>query len=492
MFGRSELAAVGLSLVFGVALIPLMYYVAARLFNWRVGLYAAALAAVSPPLIQLSILVRPYAMLSVFCVLTAYLLWECLREEGEPPWVVYGIAMVVMLYTHNWALLLFGAHGLIALIWLTLRAPSVRKELLRPWLLTQACILIFYAPWVRVLVHQFFHAGHGVRPSFETGPYILAARVLVGAKPAYALALLLLAGLAGWLRWRRTRAQPRGVAIPLALGIAAGIPVIVITLTLALSWNTNLLTTWCVAVLSPLVLFVFARFLAWVHESGAWREAYLAGAGLLALYAVTWFRDPESVKSNARETAMAVARRAQPGDLVIVTPETLASSFNYYFRPKNPQIDFPSMRRKLVVRYDNRLRRMTSVKALATALGRIDAARERGQRVWFVMEASDMSDRYVRTLSPEDTARGYLKPMVLKRSNELRQHLIGLYGPPTLTLMPAHGDQALELLGALLFEPVPQSNAGAPTERVPCRITIQLGRQDHGHGTTTEPPGCAL
>ena len=62
-------------------LIPLAYYVASRLFSWRVGLYAAALVAVSPPLIQLSILVRPYAMLSVLCILTAYLFWECLREH---------------------------------------------------------------------------------------------------------------------------------------------------------------------------------------------------------------------------------------------------------------------------------------------------------------------------------------------------------------------------------------------------------------------------
>lgn len=492
LLGRSESAAVGLSLVFGVALIPLVYYVASRLFSWRVGLYAAALTAVSPPLIQLSILVRPYAMLSVLCVLTAYLLWECLRGEGERTWVTYGIAMIVMLYTHNWTLLLFGAHGLIGLTWLATRPPSVRQEVLRPWLLTQAFILLFYAPWVPVLGHQFHHAGHGPSPSLELGPYLVAAKILAGAKPTYVLALFLLAGLAGWLGWRRTRALPRGDAIPLALGVTAGIPVIVVAMALALSWQTNLLPPWCVAVLSPLVLFAFARFLAWVYESGAWREAYLAGAGLLALYAQTWHRDPENLKSNARETAIAVAKRAQPSDLVIVTPETLASSFNYYFRPRNPQIDFPSMRREQVVRYDDRFRKLTSEEALASALERIDAARAQGRRVWFVMESGDMADEYVRTLSPGDTARGYLKPLVLKRSNQLRQHLITLYGQPTLKLVPAPQDEALELLGALLFEPTRQSKAAALTGRVPCQITVKTGRQSDDQPTISEmSPSCA-
>src|SRR5262249_28335868 len=122
LLGRSESAAVGLSLVFGVALIPLAYVVASRLFGWRVGLFAAALVSVSPPLIQLSILVRPYAMLAVLCVLAAYLLWECLRGTPTETWVMYVVSMVAMLYTHNWMLLVFGAHVLIGGVWLATRA----------------------------------------------------------------------------------------------------------------------------------------------------------------------------------------------------------------------------------------------------------------------------------------------------------------------------------------------------------------------------------
>ena len=148
--------------------------------------------------------------------------------------------------------------------------------------------------------------------------------------------------------------------------------------------------------------------LAWVHETGAWREAYVAGGGLLLLYGVTWFSDPEGLKSNARMTAAVISERAAPGDLIIVTPETLASSFNYYFRRKNQQIDYPSLEREQVVRYDDRFERMTSEGALRRALARIDSARAQGRRVWFVMEASDMADRFVRPLEPADTARDYL------------------------------------------------------------------------------------
>lgn len=491
LFGRSESAAVGLSLVFGVALIPLVYYVAARLFSWRVGLFAAALVAVSPPLIQLSILVRPYAMLCLLCVLTAYLLWECLRGGSERTWAGYGVATIVMLYTHNWTLLLFGAHVVIGVAWLGTRTPLIRRQLLRPWLLTQAFVVVFYAPWVPVLLHQFHHAGHGPAPTMVTGPYVVALKILAGAKLRYVLGILLLAGLAGLLRSRRVQVAPQGEAIPLAVAVTAGIPVIVVAMALALSWKTSLLPPWCVAVLSPLVLFAIARFLAWVHESGAWREAYLAGACLLALYAVTWFRDPENLKSNARETAIAVATRAGSGDLVILTPEALAPSFNFYFRPPNAQIDYPSMRRERLIRFDDRFERMTSEETLATALARIDTARAQGRRVWFVMEASDMADGFVRTLSAGDTARGYLKPLVLKRSNQLRQHLIALYGQPTLKLMPAPRSEALELLGALLFEPTNTSRTAALPARVSCEIIVEAGRRDESRQPSVTPPPCA-
>ena len=193
----------------------------------------------------------------------------------------------------------------------------------------------------------------------RTGPYFVAAKVLAGANLRLVLSIFLLAALAGWLHWRRTRRPPRGDGLLLGLTLTVGIPAIVIVMAFLMSRTTNLLAPWCVAVLSPLALFAFARFLGWVHETGAWREAYVSGGALLVLYCLTWYWDPEDLKSNARETAMAVAARAAGGDLVIVTPETLASSFNFYFRPKNPQIDFPAMRREEVVRYDNRLNRLT-------------------------------------------------------------------------------------------------------------------------------------
>jgi hypothetical protein len=461
-----------------VALIPLAYYVASRLFGWRVGLYAAALVSVSPPLIQLSILVRPYAMLAVLCILTAYLLWECLRGAPTETWVLYVLSMLVMLYTHNWSLLLFGAHVLIGIAWLAGRPPSERRALLRPWIRAQGFILLGYEPWVPFLIHQFRHAGHAPNPSLNTGPFFVAAKVLAGAKPSWVLAVLLLAGLAGWLNWRRTRVRPSGDGLFLGLALTAGIPAIVMLMALGLSRSTNLLPPWCVAVLSPLALLVFARFLAWVHETGAWREAYASGGALLVLYCLSWYKDPEDLKSNARETAIAVASRAGSGDLIVVTPEPLASSFNYYFRGSNPQINFPAMRREHVVRYDDRLNRFSSEEGLGRAMARIDSARVQGRRVWLVMEATDMADRFVRPLAVADTARGYLQPLVLKRSNQLRQYLVSQYGPPTLRLMPASRDQALELLGALLFEPVTRSNSASLAGRVPCEIIVSAGRRD--------------
>lgn len=491
LLGRSESAAVGLSLLFGVALIPLAYFVASRLFGWRVGLFAAALVSVSPPLIQLSILVRPYALLAVLCVLASYFLWECLRGAPTEKWALYVLSMVAMLYTHNWTVLIFGAHVLIGVGWLATRVPENRRVLLRRWIRAQGFILVAYEPWVPFLIHQFRHAGHIPSPTLTVHPYFVAAKVLAGARPSWVLPILFVAAVAGCLNWLRSRRGPSGDGLALGLALTVGVPAIVLMMTLLLSRSTNLLAPWCVAVLSPLVLFAFARFLAWVHETGAWREAYAAGGALLALYCLSWYRNPEDLKSNARETAIAVGTRAAAGDLIIVTPEPLASSFNYYFRAKNPQIDFPSMRREQVVRYDNRFTRLTSEAGLARAMARIDSARAQGRRVWFVMEAEDMADKFVRPLAAADTGRGYLRPLLLKQSNELRQHLVSLYGEPALRLMPAPRDQALELLGALLFDPASQSRSASLAGRVPCEIVVAAGRRDETEVQADTSAPCA-
>ena len=130
------------------------------------------------------------------------------------------------------------------------------------------------------------------------------------------------------------------------------------------------------------------------------------------------------------------------------------------------------------MRYDDRLNRLTTEAGLARAMARIDTARAHGRRVWFVMEAGNMSDKYVRPLVATDTARGDSQPLMLKQSNQLRQHLVSVYGPPTLQLMPAPRDQALELVGALLFEPAPRATSASLAGRVPCEIVLPAGRQD--------------
>jgi hypothetical protein len=82
--------------------------------------------------------------------------------------------------------------------------------------------------------------------------------------------------------------------------------------------------------------------------------------------------------------------------------------------------------------------------------------------------------------------------MALKRSNQLRQHLIARFGPPTLTLMPSERDEALELIGALLFEPPGGPKSAVLGGYVSCRIIVDAGRRADDYQTTPEPPGCAL
>jgi hypothetical protein len=149
------------------------------------------------------------------------------------------------------------------------------------------------------------------------------------------------------------------------------------------------------------------------------------------------------IKSNARELARAVTERARPSDLVVITPEWMASSFNYYFRAGNPQVTFPHIGRQEFTTFDNLVPRLEDPKAVVRALQVLDAAREAGKRVWFI------TAREQGLYNP--ATEGPLNLLARTKSNELKQHLVAICGPPDTMSVPAPEEIGTEILLADLF-----------------------------------------
>ena len=116
-------------------------------------------------------------------------------------------------------------------------------------------------------------------------------------------------------------------------------------------------------------------------QSAAAAKTALGLLGSSATRHATW------VKSNAAGLAAAVTARARPDDVVVIAPEWIASSFNYYFTAPNRQIVFPSLRRIEMPEWNSPFGRISDPAALAAARDTISAIHARGGRIWLIEES---------------------------------------------------------------------------------------------------------
>ncbi len=159
-FGHSDAAMRSLSVVFGVASVPLLFGIGRRLFDWRVGLVAALLMAVSPYQVYYSQEYRYYAMFLAFCLASMGLLLRGLGVgdgEGsggmESPkaaprrwsWLGYVVFSTLAFYTHGFALFVLASIG-VAVVVLYGRGV-VNMARMKIFLSTQVVLMGVILPW---------------------------------------------------------------------------------------------------------------------------------------------------------------------------------------------------------------------------------------------------------------------------------------------------------------------------------------------------------
>ncbi len=478
VFGDSETAALALPVLLGALLIPVIYLVGARVFSPTAGLVAALLAALSGALAENAALVRPYSLLPLLCLLSVFFLWESLNREGAPadrlrPWLAYGCATLALLYTHNWSWLVLGAQwAVVVLCWK--RRPAGerigwRGRVLREWACVQAMVLTAYAPWLPSLIYQAQHAGHGLAKLPRVFPSLSQfATILVPLPYDYAgfVCLALIAFLAGRAAISLRRGRPGAAANPdagdtrrrtTALLLFLGVPCLAFAAALALNARSLLLLPRCLTMLAPCALLVFAYAVASLPGRPVVRLLAVTVTAMGFVYVSLLLLT--QVKSNARELAGAVAAKARPSDLIVITPEQLASSFNFYYKAGNPQINFPHEGRQEATTFDDWVSRCADRQALARVKQRLAQARRENQRVWLILA----SGLYLKGVPDDDEMlpRSWLTTNVIGvvRSSQLLEHLIRLYGPPDRGAVPGDRRDGEEILTALLFEPGPSEKA---------------------------------
>lgn len=154
LFGDSEFAARLLSAIFGILAIPLIYKIAALLFDRATGLFSAAILAWSHFNIEFSQETRMYSLLCLLSLASLYFFLKLL-ENGTRRLTVAGyIASTALLaYTHIYGLFIIAAEALYLLL-LAFTSRRVFRQALWRWLFSQAMVLLLFSPWLAVLARQ--------------------------------------------------------------------------------------------------------------------------------------------------------------------------------------------------------------------------------------------------------------------------------------------------------------------------------------------------
>lgn len=182
-FGPSETAARGFSVLCGIVTVLLIFGIARAAFDTPTGLWAAWLAALSPPLIVYSREARMYAWLVVVTGLSWWLLLALCRSFTPAKVVAYAVSLTALIYSHPLGLLMAGTLALAGLIGF----GSWRR-----WLAVHLAVTAVTAPWVgNYLDHP---------PEFLSDPPSL--RFLLGTPVGFiggnSRVLLGLTGLIAW------------------------------------------------------------------------------------------------------------------------------------------------------------------------------------------------------------------------------------------------------------------------------------------------------
>ncbi len=480
--GSSDIALLWLPVIIGTLIVPVAYLVATSLYGNGVGLIAAALSALSPPLVEHSAQLRPYGLLPLLVLASSYWMVVALVRGGLARWIAYVVTTLAFLYTHNWTwVIAAGQHVAVVCALLTVLRPGIVHRL-SAWAAAWLAIAIGYLPWAATLLFQATHAGHPGYSLESVGDVVMFVMlalftvletVLVGGLPKTSVPPIMIGSavaIAAALSVARIQRTPvnaevtsetkyelEGLLPKTTRLVFSVVPLAAFVFASALCLFSNFLFPRCLTMPVPLLLIVFASF---IHSRllrpsprSSFAPAVAAMVGFLFVLSGSRLYDlVTSPRSNARELAAFVGTEIGPTDFLIVAPEWYSTVFDHYFPPSIEQVDFPYEGRSGLIDFSNVWKRTTDPIALEAIRRRIVAATLSKRRVWLIT-----SQQYLRDLTPGQTkdATNERHPGLAAavRVELFRNMLTEAYGRPLLYPITDDRTPRYDVLRAYLWSP---------------------------------------
>ena len=290
-FGKDAAVLRLLSVVIGVAAVPLLYLVAKNLFDRRVGLTAAFLLAIAPLHIYYSQELRMYGLVTLLALASVALQLRLLATDKHPrviESILYILVSAALLYTQYLAAFLLVAQFAV-LLYLVFRA---RREInARAWTVRWLIVGALFLPWLMYAgpkLYDYVTQKVGIEQYARLDPLTYFAQHTAAFSTGHvsdwtwlawgALVFAVMAICAGLYKNPETEKQAnkdatktRALAVYAHIGLALAL--IYFFIPLALGFVVNLVYTFHPIRYERLLLFASPFFLA------------LVACGIVALYA---------------------------------------------------------------------------------------------------------------------------------------------------------------------------------------------------------------
>jgi mannosyltransferase len=339
-FGAGEVATHALSLVFGLLIVPVAYLLGRSLFDRRVGLCCAALAAGAPYLNSYSQETRMYSLMALLSLIAATAFVHVYVRHDRRWLPGFVVALAAVLYTHNWGLFFGIAAGVAFLARLYQTPAEQRRALWRDGVIGFGGTAVLFLPWLPTVLYQAKHTGAPwdlppVIWSLSQGTYFL-----VGGRGA-AIALLLAGGTGILALWSISvapgpaagisrPAPPRRARDELAPQRAGAVSLLILALgTMVIAWLASKITpAWAPRYLAVVVGPALLLFGLGIARAGR------LGLAALILVGCFWLLDPVPLglnsKSDVALTVDHIRHEVRPGTLVLSTQPEQVPTIAYY------------------------------------------------------------------------------------------------------------------------------------------------------------------
>jgi hypothetical protein len=337
LLGSGDLALRLPSLLAGVLLVPAVYVAGVHLYDRRVGLVAAAVAAVGPGFVWLSGTAQPGALAALLATLTLIAYLHATRRGRLSDWVLLGVTGAALVWTHQLGLVHVAVlHVAVAVTARgRRRAGEPREPMAAGWavalVLTGAALAALVA-WrgglgPRDVLPPFEYATGGA-PGAGRSVFGLAGAALAGLfgfhpgdVTSRMLALWPMCILATFVLMGRTWSG-RGT---LLIALAAAPFVTLLALQVAgAPRNPPFALAWT-ATAVPMLALAVGRAIS--GTARRWRTARAIGLAVVAVLAVAAVDQAVRIDPSARfdvdPVLDEVAAAARPGDVVVYAPDIL-------------------------------------------------------------------------------------------------------------------------------------------------------------------------